>query len=158
MKKILNLIAVTLLSFTSLVYSQPTVFVDTYLDSSVTFDGTLYHYSYVSDSKIGKKDISNITIKLCDPTSIFNIYSDDSFESLFETERFKFDSIQPEGDDFVFGFYSYYPPTLSNAAIKSSTSTYFQTAYVPSCIPEPTTFALGSFGLLTLLSRRKRNV
>lgn len=157
MKTILKLIAAALISMATLVQGEPiNSSQDSYISSYVTYDGMYYNYHYIAQSKINNRDISNISIEICDPNEIFDIYSDDAFQALFEKDSFKFDSIKPDGEIFVFGFYSENPPSLNTANIKAANASFLQEVYSPTCVPELGSAILGSFCLLILLSRRNR--
>jgi len=126
-----------------------------YITSSVTYDGSQYHYNYRSDSKINNRDISNITIELCDDVNIYDIYGDDLFTLEYKDESIKFDNIEPDGEEFIFGFYSKNSPELNDAYIKASRTTHTNQILSPSCqIPEPSILPL-AFGILILARRRR---
>ena len=127
-----------------------------YITSSVYYDGSIYHYEYRADSKIDNRDISNITIDLCNSTEICNIYGDDPFKFVNEKDYIKFDNIKPKGSDFVFGFYSTYAPEINESYIKASNKVYKTGVFSPSCqIPEPSVLSL-LFGFIFLLTKRRR--
>jgi hypothetical protein len=136
----------TLLLTASLAHSA------TIISSTVTHVGDVFRYTYRAQSQVGKHDISNITIPVCDA---FDEFGDDHFTLDRKPGSLKFDSIRPAGPEFVFGFSSYGPPVTGPVAIKAGRETHYAPAYhPPTCVPEPSALFL-AFGFLILLHRRR---
>ena len=128
-----------------------------YITSEVTLADDIYTYRYTVDIRpLSKHEISNITVYLCDPSSITSSYADDSFQFVLGDGFVKFDSIQPEGDTFVFGFSTTAKPENSYAIIKASNQTQTDSVLAPICIPEPSLALISSLGMILLLLKRKR--
>jgi hypothetical protein len=124
----------------------------TIISSTVTPIGDVFRYTYRAQSQVGKHDISNITIPVCDA---FDEFGDDRFTLDRKATTLKFDSIRPDGPEFVFGFSSYHAPVTGPVAIKAGRETYYAPAYhPPTCVPEPSALFL-AFGFLILLHRRR---
>jgi hypothetical protein len=127
-----------------------------YITSFVWKDGSTYHYQYKADSKINNREISNITIDLCDSRELYDVYGDDSYKLEYKDNVIKFDNINPRGDEFIFGFYTMNSPELGDANIKASTQTYTNQIWTPSCqIPEPSYILISSIGTFFLFKRRR---
>jgi hypothetical protein len=138
----------TLLLTASLAHSA------TIISSTVTHVGDVFRYTYRAQSQVGKHDISNITVPVCDA---FDEFGDDKFQLDRKAGSLKFDSIKPEGEDFVFGFSSHHAPVEGVVAIKAGRTTHYAPAYHPPCsptVPEPRGLLL-AFGFLILLNRRR---
>jgi hypothetical protein len=127
-----------------------------HITTNVYYDNGVYQYEYFSSPQIEGRDISNITIDLCDDCKIFGFNADDhcSFED--KDGAIKIDSIKPKGNDFVFSFYSNCAPEKNDAYIKAGRFTYDYQVLSPSCqVPEPETALLGMLGVLCLFRRRR---
>ena len=127
----------------------------TIISSTVTQTGNTFRYEYRASAKVSKHDISNITIPVCDA---FDEFGDDCFKLERKTTTLKFDSIKPEGEEFVFGFSSYFAPVTGLIAIKAGRETHYAPAHHPaSCVPEPSSFLLSAlFFTLPLTCLRRR--
>jgi hypothetical protein len=128
-----------------------------YEDTEYFYDDSQYYYEYRVDAKIKNKDISNITIDLCNPCELYFIFADGSYEIEFGDDFIKFDDIETRWGEFVFGFHSKYAPSINEAHIKASNRTYTNSIYSPACqIPEPNVMSLiFAFGVITLTKRRR---
>lgn len=124
----------------------------TIISSTVTPIGDVFRYTYRAQSQVGGHDISNITIPVCDA---FDEFGDDRFKLERKLGTLKFDSIRPDGEEFVFGFSSHFPPVTGPVAIKAGWTTHYAPAYHPPCsVPEPRALFL-AFGMLILLRRTR---
>jgi hypothetical protein len=123
----------------------------TIITSTVTPIGDVFRYEYRASSQVGKHDISNITIPVCDA---FDEFGDDHFTLDRKATTLKFDSIRPDGPEFVFGFSSHYPPVEGVAVVKAGRIILGEAVRHPACVPEPSALFL-AFGFLILLHRRR---
>jgi hypothetical protein len=123
----------------------------TIITSTVTPIGDVWKYTYRAQSQVGKHDISNITIPVCDA---FDEFGDDRFTLDRKATTLKFDSIRPDGPEFVFGFSSHHPPVEGVAAVKAGRIILGEAVRHPACVPEPSALFL-AFGFLILLNRRR---
>ena len=156
-KLTLPLAAVLMTAFAQGQSLIPNIWESSYITTTVTYDGSSYRYQYRADAKINNRDISNITIKLCDHSSIYDIFGDDEFDYEFDNGFIKFDDIETSGKDFTFGFYSKNSPAINDAFIKAARNTYNNQILSPACqIPEPNVMSLiFAFGVITLTKRRR---
>jgi hypothetical protein len=138
----------TLLLTASLAHSA------TIISSTVTHVGDVFRYTYRAQSQVGKHDISNITIPVCDA---FDEFGDDRFTLDRKPTTLKFDSIRPDGPEFVFGFSSNHAPVEGPVAIKAGRETYYAPAYhPPTCVPEPSALMFCAVFFAVALTIRRR--
>jgi hypothetical protein len=123
----------------------------TIISSTVTPIGDVFRYTYRAQSQVGKHDISNITIPVCDA---FDEFGDDHFTLDRKATTLKFDSIRPDGPEFVFGFSSHHGPVEGVAVVKAGRIILGEAVRVPACVPEPSALFL-AFGFIILLHRRR---
>jgi hypothetical protein len=134
------------------------------ITTTVTLDQGVYNYEYTISSKPidGKHAISHISISLCNSANVFAAYADDLFTAEITANSFKFDSIVPAGDTFVFGFSSLKQPELSTAIAKAATATETYMVLAPTCrpndvqLPEPSSVIMVGLAGMTLLIRRRK--
>jgi hypothetical protein len=125
---------------------------DDYIESSVWFDGSLYHYEYEVEPEINGRNVTNITINLSDAT-LFNIYTDNQYVWNQNQGFLRILGIRPTDDEIVFGFSSYEAPAINSATIRAAGTTYTNSIYSP--IPEVSSSLIGSFSFFYLLKRRR---
>lgn len=126
---------------------------DDHIESSVYFDGSLYHYEYEVEPEINGRNVTNVTINLSNAAQLFDIYTDSQY-ILNQNQGFlRILGIMPTDDEIVFGFSSYSPPEINSALIRAANRTYTNSVYSP--IPEASSCFLGCVAIFCLLKRRK---
>lgn len=127
-----------------------------YITSTVGFDGSKYHYEYIVDASIDKRDIDTITLDLCDSCDLYDLYTNYRYELEYGKDYIEFDDIKYKKEEYlIFGFYSDNAPEMQKVEIDNGKKVFKDSVWSPSCVPEPTTFLCGVLGTLLLLKRRK---
>lgn len=125
---------------------------DDHIESSVWFDGSLYHYEYVVEPEINNRSVSTVTINLSD-AELFDIYTDDRYVWNQNQGFLRILGIRPSSDSIVFGFSSYESPTINSATIRTAGTNYTNSIYSP--IPEVSSGLVGCLSFFYLLKRRR---
>jgi hypothetical protein len=120
-------------------------------------DQGLWSYAYEVPAKLEKHDISHVSVTVPCPEAIFDHYSEYRYKPEFTKGLFKFDDLKRRGDDLpIFVLLSPNPLTDGTITVKAGRIVDAQATLVPSCIPEPRTYAFVIIAGVILILRRKR--
>lgn len=127
-----------------------------YVTSTVGFDGSKYHYEYIVDAEIGKKEVDSITIDLSNSSNLYDLYTNYKYDFVDGVTYIKFDKINNKGEEFlVFGFYSNTSPEYNNITLESGKNIFTDFVWTPSSIPEINSLMYMTLGSLVFLKRRR---